>query len=84
MCECVYVVCVWVCMYMCVSVCICGNVSVCVTLVPHGVGELGQVWQQFSLEADWCQTEAPEQALSSQAVLPVLTETTSISLHSLT
>ena len=59
------------------------NVCVCVTLVPHGVGEFGKVWQQFSLEADLCQTEAPEQALSSQAVLPVLTGTTSVSLNNL-
>lgn len=44
------------------------------TLVPHRVREFGQVGQQFSLQADGCQAEAPEQGLGSQAVLLVLTE----------
>lgn len=48
--------------------------SVCATLVPHGVSEFGQVGQQFRLQADGCQTEAPEQGLGSLAVLLVLRE----------
>lgn len=55
-----------------VQTCVC--VHACVTLVPHRVSEFGQVGQQFSLQADWCQAEAPEQGLGSQAVLLVLTE----------
>lgn len=43
-----------------------------VTLVPHWVGEFSQVRQQFSLQANWCQTEVTEQGLGSQAVLLVL------------
>lgn len=46
---------------------------VCVTLVPHGVGEFGEVRQQLRLQADGRQTEAPEQRLGRQAVLTVLT-----------
>lgn len=52
--------------------------SVWVTLVPHRIGEFGQVGQQFSLQAYWCQTEASEQRLGSQTVLAVLTKTTSV------
>lgn len=53
-----------------------GFVCISVTLVPHRVGEFGQVWQQFSLQAHWRQTEVPEQGLCSLAVLPVLRGTT--------
>lgn len=42
------------------------------TLVSHRIGEFGQVWQQLSLQADWCQAEIPEEGLSRQTVLPVL------------
>lgn len=55
----------------------------CITLVAHRVGEFGQVWQQFSLQADGCQTEAGEQAVSSQAVVTVLRGTTEVSPYSL-
>lgn len=55
---------------LCVCVCACAFA----TLVPHRVREFGQVGQQFSLQADGCQAEAPEQGLGSQAVLLVLTE----------
>lgn len=53
-----------------------GFASMSVTLVPHRVGEFGQVWQQFSLQAHWCQTEVSEQGLGSLPVLPVLRGTT--------
>lgn len=43
-----------------------------VTLVPHRVGEFGQVRQQLCLQAHWCQAEVTEQGLCSLAVLPVL------------
>lgn len=43
-------------------------------MVPHRVIEFGKERQQFSLKADWCEAEAPEQGLGSQAVLLVLTE----------
>lgn len=46
--------------------------GVLVTLIPHWVGELGQVWQQLCLKAERCQAVAGEKALGGLAVLPVL------------
>lgn len=42
------------------------------TLVPWRAAEFGEVWQQFGLQTYRRQTEAPEQRLDSQTVLPVL------------
>lgn len=51
------------------------------TLVPHRVGEFGQVWKQLSLQAEWSQAKAPEQGLGSHTVLPVLPGTTAELAH---
>lgn len=51
------------------------------TLVPHRVGEFGQVWKQLSLQADRSQAKAPEQGLGSHTVLPVLPGTTAELTH---
>lgn len=51
------------------NTCVCAFVS---TLIPHGVTEFGEEGQQLCLQANWCQTEAPEQGLCLHAVPMVL------------
>lgn len=57
------------------------RVPVGLTLVPHRVGEFGQVWKQLSLQAERSQAKAPEQGLGSHTVLPVLPGTTAELAH---